>query len=355
MTQVLFLGAFLILIQQLFEVPSGIFADLYGRKYSLMIAAFFYFFSVLMFSFSYTFFNLLFAEFFLGVSFAFASGANQALAYDSLYDLGEKKRFIKVESNAFFIHGFALSISSIVGGLIAVNSLRMSFRATMIPAFILIFISFLFYEPRHHKKVGEKNYLKHFKEAFNYAYNHKKVFNLILFYGMNLTLIIIFFNLMQVYLKSLGFSIEMIGYLYALFLMIAAIISKQTSKIEKIIGEKKAILLIPIITIISLLFLIFGKMSGLIGVMLLEANWGFFMPLSSSYINHHIPSKYRATIISMNGFFFGISIIIFGPLFGKIMDLYSFKTTFIIMIFLALISLIITFTLIKNGGENYET
>lgn len=355
MTQVLFLGALLSLVHQSFEIPSGIFADLYGRKYSLMVAAFLYFISALLFSFSHNFINFLVAEIFLGISFAFASGANQALAYDSLYELGEKKRFIKVESNAFFIHNFAFSIASILGGLIAVNSLRLSFKATIIPAFILILISFLFYEPKHHKQVGEKHYFKHFKEAFNYAYNHKKVFNLILFYGMNIGLLVLFFNLMQVYLKDLGFGIEVIGYLYAFFLMLAAIISKNTSKIENIIGEKKSLLIVPIITIISLLFLTFGKISGLIGILLLEANWGFLMPLTSSYINQHIPSKYRATIISMNGFFFGLLMIIFGPVIGRVMDLYSFKITFSIMLFLAFISLIVTFTLIKNGGDNYET
>jgi len=338
---------------QSLEVPSGIFADLYGRKKSVFLSALFFILALLAYSFAYDFIHLLLGEILMGISFAFSSGAIQAMVYDSLYDLDKKKDFKKVESHSFFISGISHSIASIIGGFIAVYSLRLTFFYTLIPGLLLFLTNILFYEPEHHKSVGDKDYLKHHKEAWNFTKKHKKVLFLMFYNASYMILTLAFFILLQPYMIKVGFQLKFFGYLYAFFLFISALGSKFMNPIEEFLGEKKSMLLIPISTIIGILIVFFSKslLLSIIGISLFELNWGFLNPLISSYMNEHLPTKYRATIISFNGFIIGIGSLTFIPLMGRLGDI-SLDYSFLLILLLGIIGFIFALRLGGKNGQN---
>ncbi len=68
----------------LFEYPTGVFADRFGRKNSLMIAFVLYACASVLYGASYTLTGMLIASAIQGVAWAFQSGAREALVYDSL-------------------------------------------------------------------------------------------------------------------------------------------------------------------------------------------------------------------------------------------------------------------------------
>ncbi|MDO8628341.1 MAG: MFS transporter, partial [Nanoarchaeota archaeon] len=68
----------------LFEYPTGIFADRFGRKKSLMIALCLYAVASLVYGSSFSLVGMLVASAVQGIAWAFQSGAREALVYDSL-------------------------------------------------------------------------------------------------------------------------------------------------------------------------------------------------------------------------------------------------------------------------------
>ena len=67
-----------------FEIPTGLFADRYGRKLSVGIGFFLFAVSGLVFLLYRNFTGFLMAEVLFGLAEAFISGAGEALAVDSI-------------------------------------------------------------------------------------------------------------------------------------------------------------------------------------------------------------------------------------------------------------------------------
>lgn len=350
MTQVLITSTTMIVASQIFEIPSGIFADLYGRKKSLIISASLYIVAISILSISHSFPVFLIGEIFSGISLAFSSGSIDALVYDSLFDLNRKKDFMKISGHSFFISNIAMAGASIIGGIVASFSLRYAMILTLVPACLLFINNLFFYEPAHHKKLGDKYFIKHYKESFDFSKNHKTIIALIFYNGIYLSFMFIFFNFLQPYLKSFGLIENSIGYFYAFFLLTSAFASKYTNIIEEKIGEKLSLYLVPILLMLSFLIVFSAEnlFIAIIGVLLVEFSWGFFNPLVSTYINHHIPASYRATIVSFKGFVFGFLTLIFAPLLGFLKDSFSFRSVFLAMFILSVISF---FLVIFVGGD----
>ncbi len=353
MAQVLILSTSMHISQQAFEVPSGIFADVYGRKKAITISAGLYLISVFTLSNAYSFLGFFIGLLILGASYSFSSGSIVALVYDSLY--GREKEFMNIEGHSFFFAGIATGIASIIGGLIAVKSFRLTFVFTLIPASLLIIVSFLFFEPEHHKKIGNRNFLAHYKEAYRYTLKHKKIGRLISYFGLNMAFLYIFFSFLQPYLKSFNIQNSTLGYLYAFFWIMSGVASKLAALIEARIGERKSLLLNPLLIIIGLLILLSALSTkslifAIAGALMFDIVWGFINPVISAYINHHIESKHRATINSFKGFIFGICMLLFAPILGYIKDAYTFSHAFAVMIVLAVFSLIFTL----NGDKDYR-
>ena len=89
LTEVMILQSVFSIIIVVLELPTGYFADLYGRKTSLVIGSLTLFFGIIIYSFGHNFFQFLIAEILWGISASFLSGANLALLYDTLKNLGK--------------------------------------------------------------------------------------------------------------------------------------------------------------------------------------------------------------------------------------------------------------------------
>lgn len=350
MSQVLLISTTIVISSQIFQIPTGIFADLYGRKKSVIIGAIFNFLAIFTYSIGTNFQTFIIGAIFMGIGVSFISGAFQAIIYDSLFELNKTKEYLKVEGRSSFYYGFAMVFAGIIGGIIAEKGLRLTYYLTLIPSFLAIITLFFLYEPKtHHKK--EENFLVHYKDAYKLTITNKKILYLIFYFGINMTFMFIFFNFLQIYFTTtFEISKTYMGLLYSIFLLASAISGYFAHKIEEKFGDKKALILNPLLLFIGLIIVLFTKniFLSIISVILFEFVWGFLNPLTSHYLNEVLHSKYRATILSFAGFVFGGFALILGPLFGWINDKYSFNIVFILLTILSLISLILSIYIIKN-------
>jgi len=327
LSQTMFLLAIFSILTVVLEVPSGVFADLYGRKKSLILGAIIMFLGFFLRAASTSFLEFLFAMILLGTGLAFISGADSALLYDSLKECQKESLYKKISGKAYFFHSTAMALGSFIGGLLVIYGLRTVHYLMLIPYSLLIITAFSFKEPEKHKSIIKKNYFSHLLEGISFAITHKKVRNLILFYGFMIGLMISSHHFFQPYMKLINIPITQFGLLYLLFLGISAISSKYAYKIEEKLGEKKSIIIIPIIFALQLILMsAFSFYLGFIFLLLGEFCWGFSRPILKHYINEHIDSSHRATILSISSMFHQLVIAIFSPILGWITDLWTLQT-----------------------------
>jgi MFS family permease len=133
----------------LLEIPSGIFADTWGRKRALAGSFVFYIisFSAFYFSSSFVLFLLAFALF--GIGDAFRTGTHKGMMMDYLKmnNWSEHKTMYYGHTRAWSQRG--LAISSLVGGLIVFQegNFEMIFLYSIIPYLLnlLLLLSYLAY------------------------------------------------------------------------------------------------------------------------------------------------------------------------------------------------------------------
>lgn len=341
MFQIVSLQAIFSVTVLLTEVPSGYLADVIGRKKSLIMGAILAAIGLGIYSIANGFVELLFAEVTLGIAAGFTSGADAALLYDSLLELQKEEQYQKIFGKYMAIGNFAEGIASILGGFLALISLRTPVIAQACVYLLAIPVAFSLKEPA--KKVyhiAEGN-LKEILNAAKYALIENKEVKWLLLFGAFIgtsTFTVIWF--IQPYWKEMNIPLEYFGILWALL--------QFTTGGFSIIAHKfsKKIRLLHILT-----FLVILDIAAFIAIGFYQALWGaliffvFYMvrgiktPILDDAMNKRIPSHRRATILSIQSLCMRLSFAIIGPFIGWISDVYTMSQAFYMAaaIFLVLI------------------
>jgi MFS family permease len=330
-----FLGALTII---LLEIPTGAVADLISRKMSFFIGVLLSSIANLMIGLgsSLYVFGLAFVVWAIGDTFI--SGAKSALIYDSLKDLNREKEYLKVQSKFHFISSVSLIIATIISPHLYLVNRRLPYVFLGISWLISSFIILTMTEPsRASKKYNLKNHIAQMKNGFKYSLAHKAIRWYFLF-GILIGLPMSLYNdlISQTYYLSLGFSIASLSFLIPLIYGSAGLTAGFASKIEEKLGEKKSLIVSSLIPAVSFLLMGLLKIPFVIAfVLLLYMSRDFRGVVLDNYVNKHIPSKMRATIISIGSMSFNFVALLAYPFAGKLMDVYGIiKVIFVFGIFL---------------------
>jgi len=333
----------------IFEIPTGAFADLYGRKKSVLLGYFFEALAILSLFFWKDFKLMLLSFAFLGFASTFSSGSKDAWIVDIINKKDKKMMHGFFNKMQFFICG-GLVFSGIFGAFLVKNyGLNIIWIVTFFSyIFSIIFLYFFTKEDYLRKKANlSESLLKlknQAKKSLSYSYNHPVLFYII-FAGMIAALSI---NLQGgiawiPLLKDLGMKEYYFGYLWsimALIMAISPIFAVKFLKRGKEINFTILALILGAITI-TLVLLIHNIVLALI-VML----FGLFFyssrePSVEVYFHRFVPSKLRATIGSVKNMMFSIVIIIVLPLEGWLVDNIGPKYTIFISAILMIPAIIL--------------
>lgn len=331
-----FLGTFL------FEVPSGVFADYFGRKTSIAISAMLFIISFLVFGLGGSFIAFLIANFLQGVAEAFTSGSDEAIIYDSLKEINEEENFSKYFGAKWSYFMYGAGLSSVVASLVSGFNLRLTFLLSIVGAVLSLLFALAIKEPPLTKQQAEKHYFKHLKDSARYLLTHPALkFFFAYVVVVNLT-IQIYFQYIQFMLKDTKIPIEYFGFIYAFFLVYCGLSSQISHKLEKPLAKKNTLILIVALLACALLTLNFGLnlVTVSISILLVEFLFGFIGPILNNYFHKYVNSHNRATMSSLRSFGTGVSVAVLAPFFGKIADWYSYPS-----MFLALGVLMLVFTI----------
>lgn len=332
MTQVFLLQSIYAVIVLFLEIPSGYFADKFGRRNSLIIGAVFYFLGFTIYGFSSDFLYFAIAESVLGIGMSFISGADSAILYDTLIQLKREKEYQKTEGSIFSLMGYSSALAAIIGGFVASIAMRDTFYIQSVILFALIPLAISLKEPTVHKlQTGEKS--KNMMKIVKYAlHENKEVKWLIIYAGMLLafTLTAVFFG--QPFWQSIGIPISAFGVVWAVLTAARGFFSNFASRYEKLLGRRNALISLLFYPVIGYLLmgLFVNQIWAVVFFLFPQFTFAIATPVLKDYINRIVPSEIRATVLSMHSLMFRVITALIGPFLGYSMDILSFRYTFII-------------------------
>ena len=323
-TQIMILQATYSFSVALFEIPSGFFADIYGRRLSLVYGSILTFIGYLIFSFFSGFNEFFIAEIFLGIGGSLISGADSALIYDTLLELEEDSDYTKIEGKNYGIGNISEGLAGILGGFLAVTSLNLPVYIQTAVLFFSIPIAYSLVEPKSSFKLAKsfKSILLIVKETFS---NKSKLkWYIIYSSAMGIgTLSIAWF--VQPFLMEIKTPLVYYGIIWASLNIIAGI----TSYYSYFFNSSNILIVISLMMIISLIALGFNiSLYGFIFIVAIYIIRGIITPKLRNLININSTSERRATVLSLRSFVIRISFAVIAPILGYVTDVYDISYVF---------------------------
>ena len=326
-TQIFVLQSIFAVAVLVLEIPSGYFADSIGRRRSLLIGGFLMSGGFMVYSLAFSFWPMALAEIILGFGFSFISGADDALAYDSLKVINKTEGYKAFEARSNALIGFSEAGASLLGGALALITLRTPVFAQIFIEALSIPLVLLMREPPRTKMVAD-NPLKDAFRVSKYAlHDHAEVKWLILYGAMAGTLTHTMVWLTQPYYQLVGVPLGWFGVLWATQLVAMAVFSHYSVAYERWLGKRRALISFPIIGVVTYLvvaaFPILPILPVLLGFYFVR---GVHIPILKHYVNELVESDIRATILSVKNFAQKLLYAGLGPLVGVVVDAYSLRT-----------------------------
>ena len=104
------------IVSSIFEIPSGVVADVFGRKKTMVLASLVSFVSGLFMILSNNFWSVAFAIGFSALSYNLESGTREALAYDSLKFAGQEEKYNRFASTEMMLYRITSSTATLCAG-----------------------------------------------------------------------------------------------------------------------------------------------------------------------------------------------------------------------------------------------
>ena len=345
LTQIMILQGTYSLFVALFEIPSGFFADIYGRKNSLVIGSIFLFLGYVIFSFFSGFNEFLFAEILLGIGGSLISGADSAILYDTLLEIKEDKEYTKIEGRTYAIGNFSEGIAGVLGGFLAMTSINIPVYIQTIVMFLSIPIAMTLVEPKSSYKLAKSfsSIITVVKDTF--IYQRKLRWYIVYSSSMGIaTLSIAWF--VQPFLMEIDTPIIYYGIIWAFLNFTAGI----TSYYSYLFNNHNLLIYISLIMITSFVLLGFNiSYFGLIFIILIYLLRGIITPKLRNLININSTSERRATVLSLRSFVIRISFAVIAPVLGYVSDSSDLSLVFYVLAFIVGISSLLAAFKLKNN------
>ena len=324
------------------EVPTGAIADILGRKKTIVVGRLLHAVSSIIMLISFSFWQFALGFIIQAISYNLNSGSEEALVYDSLKIIGKEDNYTKINGSLNFIIEVSQGAAVLIGGVLSDYSFTYSYIVAVIISLCAFSISLLFKEPEIYDKKSEDITIKgHFKQCYKVIKSNKKIMFMMLYFEFIFMVGTSIHFYTQKFFSDMGYSRSVISIIYVCASIGCAIGAKYVYKIERVYKEK-LIYLIPLISGGFLALYTLMKNEGtILGFILFSTSINMLYPISSSYINKLIPSKQRATLISIESMCFSLYMIIFFPILGVVGEKVSLKISFtiltIILFFLGII------------------
>jgi MFS family permease len=309
------------------EIPSGYFADVIGRRRTLIIGVIMGAIGMGLYSISYGFMGFLIAELVLGFGQSFISGADSALLYDSLLDNNKDKDYIKYEGRMVSVGNVAEAAAGIAGGLLALISLRTNYYVQTGVALLAVPAAIMLMEPGKHKRLGVFNFRTILDVVADSLFINKELRTNIFLSAIigSATLTMAWFA--QPYFEFVELPLSLFGIMWTLLNLTVGFAAMLAYRVERKLGASLTVLLLAIM--IPAGYLALGHFSSIWAISILFFFYivrGVATPVLKDYIHRLTTSEVRATVLSVRNFIIRICFVLVGPAMGYLTDQTSLQT-----------------------------
>lgn len=312
------------------EAPSGYFADIFGRRISLVIGAVLHGLAYLSLNFADDFSSLMLFEILAGIAASLISGADLALLYDSQKALNDDpaSEHSGGIANLGFIRSSAEGLGALIGGALVLWSFEMMVVVQSVAAWLCLLMALFIVEPPVQDVATAKPriqigaILRHLFSSdpvLRHVVLAIPLYNLATFHVAWLT---------QPYWEAQGVSLAWFGVLWFSQSLTVALANKLGFQIERRWGAIFTLSLIGVLPILGH----FGMawLDGWRGIaigLLLFVSRGLNQVILVNALNRRVPSEFRATANSFTSFLFRLAFIITGPVVGYLAETRGLEDT----------------------------
>ena len=327
--EVMLTNAAFTLGMMIFEIPTGVVADTLGRRVSLLLCLVTLFVTTLAYA-AIPRLGLGFGAFaavsvLLGLGYTFYTGAVEAWLVDALKASGHAGPLEAVFARGQTVFGLAMLAGTVGGGLLGQVDLALPYvvrAAVVIPLFVLVWRSMrdMGYTPRALELRRVPAEMRRvFLEGMRYAASHGVVRPVMLASLVSMSFMIFgFYSWQRYFLDLLGRDLVWVSGVIAALVALSMVAGNAlVGPVSRLLRDRTALLAVTTaaqaVLVVASGLVGGGAVGGSPPSWAFGAAVGFYllygvaigcaMPVKQAYLNDHIPSAQRATIISLDSFF----------------------------------------------------
>ena len=295
-----------------FDVPAGVLADHWKRKYTLQLGFLALFLSSVIGGFSHNLAEYLPMTIALGGFVVLTQGTFQAIMYDSLEDTGHQASYDKHQGLSYALFLAGLSVSSVAGGYIAdAFGFRANYFLTAGVMAGALLLTLILTEPKSHQIISDRKLKAHIHRSFRHIVSSKLLLQL----SLLVTAVSVVHTAQIEYegllFVALGMGPILMGYAGAVQCLLSAFGQATASKVGR-----RALQLAPLFFVTSTLFSLIHNRWSLPFFYLACLLAAVISNQAEASVQDVTPSEIRATTLSVLTFSSNLILIPLGLLFG---------------------------------------
>lgn len=359
-------NAFFTFGQVLFEIPTGIVADTFGRRLSYLIGTITLFITTLLYlllwTFKAPFFSWAIVSALLGLGFTFFSGAVDAWLVDALNFTGFKGSVDEVFAKGQVASGAAMLIGSAAGGLAAQKfNLGMPYILRCTCLIFSFAAAWILMRDLGFKPIRPNSYTAEVKQIFLRSF--RGGLKLPAIRWMMLTGPFLWGVMMYGFYAAQPLLIELYGdtKAYGVAGLVAAVIAGSqiagglAVPLFRRFFTRRSTILVYITIGCSICLAAAGLTKNFIAVLVVLSLWGLlgsaFEPIRRAYLNQLINSKERATVLSFDGLLSSAGGVVIQPILGRSADVWGYSFSFVVAGLLHLLTLPFVFLVRRTNSS----
>ena len=321
------------------EIPSGMLADRFSYKTNLYLARLSSIGSSILILFGQgNFWIYAIAMMVNAWSYNFDSGTSTAFLFDSAVEAGQKDRYLQISSFLSGVAEVTRTLGTVVAGFFIHGALAWTYYIAIGLSLLSILLIFLMKEPE--SKSDERNHLtlKRILEVVKQEWQDKPVlFYWMLTYQLVGTIMCMFYYYYQQKISDLAsWQVSLIMLIGSGFNLLAVYLASQ---IGKKWNSNQVFPILVALTGLALLLVGLKTPFAYLSVYLLtNALYAVYQPIYYNDLQAYLPSSVRATMLSINSMMFSLSMIVFFPLTGWLIDTCGFVAVFLVLGLITLFS-----------------
>lgn len=305
--QVLMLSSIVLVSGMVFEIPTGVFADRFGRKWSLVLGSLVSTVGWGIWLSTDSFIGFAIVSVLFGLTNAFWSGADHALIYDELKSIGREDEAQKAFSRYSGALALSFAVAAFVGGFLlqtqTVQNYELLFQLTFLSSMIGMLVAFTIKEPLRTKlgeviEHSEPSALRQFGVGMQLLRKNRRLLKITLFSTFTVSFALM--DLYQVYFTHADVPASWYGFLLGLSSLLIALVKWYSYKLEDWFGVEMSMVLVSVIP--AVLWIVMAFVLNPIAAALLffcnDAIGNVREPILADYQNRHIEDQNRATVLS---------------------------------------------------------